>query len=160
LANGILEEIKPTRPLTTLQEEAALNVVRTADALKRGGKLLCRSHGLTSAQYNVLRILRGAGERGLHCSAIAERMITAEPDITRLLTRMERLGLLVRHGDIADRRMVTAIATDRGLRLLDELEAPLRELQERQFALLSESEIETLIAGLERVRQSVAQITS
>ncbi|HEX8891752.1 MAG TPA: hypothetical protein VF783_00435, partial [Terriglobales bacterium] len=96
MANRILEEIRQTRPFATLQEEAVLNIVRTADALKRDGELLFRQRGITSAQYNVLRILRGAGDRGLHCSAVAERMITAETDITRLLMRMERLGLLVR----------------------------------------------------------------
>jgi DNA-binding MarR family transcriptional regulator len=158
VANRILEEIRQTRPFRTQQEEAVLNIVRTADALKRGGELLFRRHGITSAQYNVLRILRGAGDRGLHCSAIAERMITAEPDVTRLLMRMERLGLLVRRRDSSDRRMVTAIATNRGLQLLDELEAPLRELQERQFAMLSEDEIEALTDGLEKVREGTARI--
>jgi DNA-binding MarR family transcriptional regulator len=156
LANRILEEIRQTRPFVTIEEEAALNVVRTADALRRGGELLFRRHGITSAQYNVLKILRGAGDRGLHCSGIAERMITAEPDITRLLTRMERLGLLVRQRDGTDRRMVTAFATNRGLQLLGELEVPLRELQKQQFALLSEDEIAVLIAGLEKVREGVA----
>jgi len=158
LANRILEEIRQTRPFASRQEEAALNIVRTADALKRGGELLFRRHGVSSAQYNVLRILRGAGDHGLHCSAIAERMITAEPDITRLLMRMERLGLLLRQRDTGDRRMVTAIATERGLQLLDELEAPLRELQERQFARLREDEIDRLIGGLEKVRESVARM--
>jgi hypothetical protein len=95
LTNRTLEEISQTRLFASQQEEAALNIVRTADVLKRGGELLFRRHGITSAQYNVLRILRGAGDRGRHCNAIAERMITAEPDITRLLMRMERLGLLV-----------------------------------------------------------------
>ena len=158
MANRILEEIRQTRPFASRQEEAALNIVRTADALKRGGELLFRRHGVSSAQYNVLRILRGAGDHGLHCSAIAERMITAEPDITRLLMRMERLGLLLRQRDTGDRRMVTAIATERGLQLLDELEAPLRELQERQFARLREDEIDRLIGGLEKVRESVARM--
>lgn len=156
MANRILEEIRQTRPFVSRQEEAVLNIVRTADALKRGGELLFRRHGITSAQYNVLRILRGAGEGGLHCNGIAERMITAEPDITRLLMRMERLGLLVRHRNGDDRRMVTAIATERGLRLLDEIDAPLRELQKRQLALLSEDEIEALISGLEKVREGGA----
>ena len=158
MANRILEEIRQTRPFESRQEEAALNIVRTADTLKRGGELLFRRHGITSAQYNVLRILRGAGDRGLHCNGIAERMITAEPDITRLLMRMERLGLLVRHRDSSDRRMVTAIATERGLQLLEELDAPLRKLQEQQFRLLSNDELETLIGALERVRE-VATLT-
>ena len=156
MANRILEEIRQTRPFASQQEEAALNIMRTADALKRSGELLFRRHGITSAQYNVLRILRGAGERGLHCSGIADRMITAEPDITRLLTRMERLGLLVRRRDGSDRRMVTAIATERGLRLLDELVTPLRQLQDRQFALLSDAATAALISGLEKVRESMA----
>lgn len=158
MANRILEEIRQTQPFASRHEEAVLNIVRTADTLKRAGELLFRRHGITSAQYNVLRILRGAGERGLHCRAIADRMITAEPDITRLLMRMERLGLLVRQRDSVDRRMVTAIATDRGLQLLDELDAPLRRLQGQQFSLLSEDQIEQLIGNLEKVRESIAQM--
>jgi DNA-binding MarR family transcriptional regulator len=157
VANRILEEIRQTRPFASQQEEAALNIVRTADALKRGGDLLFRKHGITSAQYNVLRILRGAGAKGLYCGGIAERMITAEPDITRLLVRMEKLGLLIRRRDTCDRRIVKAFATKRGLQLLDELEAPLRELQAQQFALLSEDEIAQLISSLEKIRESISR---
>ncbi len=133
-----------------------MNILRTADVLKRGLELVLKPHGITSAQYNVLRILRGAGERGLHCGGIAERMITAEPDVTRLLTRMERLGLLTRHRDGHDRRVVTAFATKRALQLLGELGESLRELQRRQFALLSDDEIDALIGGLEKVRESAS----
>jgi DNA-binding MarR family transcriptional regulator len=158
LANRILEELKQTRPFADRRQEAALNILRTADVLKRGLEAVLKQHGITSAQYNVLRILRGAGERGLHCGGIAERMITAEPDVTRLLTRMERLGLLTRWRDDNDRRVVTAFATGRGLCLLDELETPLRELQRRQFGLLSNDEIDGLIGGLEKVRESVGRV--
>lgn len=157
MANRILEEIGQTRPFENRRQEAALNILRTADVLKRGLDLVLKRHGITSTQYNVLRILRGAGQRGLHCGGIAERMITAEPDITRLLMRIERLGLLVRQRDVADRRKVTAIATERGLQLLDEVKAPLRKLQEHQFALLRDDEIEALIGSLEKVRESIAQ---
>jgi DNA-binding MarR family transcriptional regulator len=157
VANRIVEEIRQTRPFDSRRQEAALNILRTADTLKRGLDLLLKRHGITPAQYNVLRILRCAGEQGLHCGGIAERMITAEPDITRLLVRMERLGLLVRRRDGADRRMVTAITTERGLQLLDEVESPLRKLQQHQFALLRDDEIEALIEGLEKVRESIAQ---
>jgi DNA-binding MarR family transcriptional regulator len=156
MPNRMLEEIKQTRPFTSRQEEAALNILRTADTLKRGAETLLKRHGITSAQYNVLRILRGAGARGLHCSGIAERMITAEPDVTRLLTRMEKLGLLVRRRESDDRRVVTVTITERGLRLLREVEQPLRELQRQQFALLSDDELGELIAGLEKVRESIA----
>jgi DNA-binding MarR family transcriptional regulator len=157
VANRIPDEIKQTRPFTSRQQEAALNIMRTADALKRGLDLLLKRHGITSAQYNVLRILRGAGKQGLPCGGIAERMITAEPDITRLLTRMERLGLLVRRRDGRDRRVVTTIATQRGLKLLDDAEAPLRKLQQKQFALLNPDEVDSLIGGLEKVRESMAR---
>ena len=155
MPNKILEEIKQTKPFTSRQQEATLNVLRTADALKRGMDLLLKRHGISSAQYNVLRILRGAGEKGLHCSGIAERLITAEPDVTRLLTRMEKLGLLNRRRDGHDRRVVTTTATPQGLRLLDEVERPLQKLQKQQFALLSDDEIEALIGGLEMVRESI-----
>jgi DNA-binding MarR family transcriptional regulator len=157
VANRILGELKQTVPFTSQQQEAALNIVRTADAMKRGLDLLLKRYEITPAQYNVLRILRGAGPKGLHCAGIAERMITAEPDITRLLTRMEKLGLLVRRRGGRDRRVVTAIATRRGLHLLGELEDPLRELQARQFARLSEDEIAGLIAALEKIRESIAR---
>jgi DNA-binding MarR family transcriptional regulator len=157
LANRILEELKQTRPFEDRRQEASLNILRTADVLKRGLDLQLKRHGITSAQYNVLRILRGAGERGLHCGGIAERMISAEPDVTRLLMRMERLGLLTRRRDGSDRRVVTALATQRGLQVLDELEEPLRELQQRQFALLRDDEIDALISGLEKVRESVGR---
>jgi DNA-binding MarR family transcriptional regulator len=157
MSNKMLEEIKQTKPFTSRQQEAALNILRTADALKRGVVLMLKPHGITSAQYNVLRILRGAGARGLHCNGIAERMITAEPDLTRLLTRMETLGLLVRQRENDDRRVVTVTVTQRGLRLLREVEQPLRGLQKQQFALLSEDKLATLIDGLERVRESIAR---
>jgi DNA-binding MarR family transcriptional regulator len=156
MPNKMLEEIKQTRPFTSRQQEAALNILRTADVLKRGVESVLKRHGISSAQYNVLRILRGAGARGLHCSGIAERMITAEPDVTRLLTRMEKLGLLVRRRGIEDRRVVTVTVTQRGLRLLHEVEQPLRELQAQQFALLGDDELESLIEGLEKVRESIA----
>ena len=157
MANRILEEIRQSRPFQDSREEAALNILRTADALKRGLDLLLKRHGITSAQYNVLRILRGAGAEGLNCSGIAERMITAEPDVTRLLTRMESLGLLTRRRDSIDRRLVTATATERGLQLLKEVAQPLRALQEHQFALLNQDALERLIAGLEKVRESIAR---
>ena|SRR5215469_1181218 len=153
MANRILEELKQTKPLGTRQEEAALNILRTADALKRNLELVLKPYGITAPQYNVLRILRGAGDKGLACGAIAERMITAEPDTTRLLTRMERLGLLVRRRDSVDRRVVTSYATKKGLKLLDDLHAPLHELRRKQFALLDESELHVLIDKLERIRE-------
>ena len=116
MPNRMLEEIKQTRPFTSRQEEAALNVLRTADALKRGVELLLKRHGISFGP--VQRAANTAwrrSRRGLHCGGIAERLITAEPDITRLLMRMEKLGLLVRRRESDDQRVVTATATKRGL---------------------------------------------
>ena len=158
MPNRMLQEIKQTRPFTSRQEEAALNVLRTADALKRGFDLLLKRHGITSTQYNVLRILRGAGTAGLHCNGIAERMITAEPDVTRLLMRMEKLGLLVRRRDSKDRRVVTVTVSRARAPIVAELEQPLKKLQEQQFSLMSEEDLATLIEGLEKVRESIARV--
>ena len=158
MPNKMLEEIKQSRPFTSRQQEAALNVLRTADALKRDVDRLLKRRGISSAQYNVLRILRGAGVRGMHCGGIAERLITAEPDITRLLMRMEKLGLLLRRRSGHDRRVVTVTATARGLQLLEEVDRPLHELQKQQFALLNETDLERLISALEKTRESISRL--
>ena len=86
---GLKLEIAQERPFSSQEEEALLNLLRTSDCLQRAFHCKTRNWGLTSTQYNVLRILRGAQPRGLTCSAIGGRMITADPDITRLLARLK-----------------------------------------------------------------------
>jgi DNA-binding MarR family transcriptional regulator len=136
-------------------ENAFLSVVSAAGGLLRGVDILLNRHGLTVAQYNVLRILRGAGEQGACGREIAGRLITVEPDITRLLDRVEKRGFISRRRDAQDRRFVNARITPAGLEALAVLDAPVGELHHRQFGRLSGAELTQLAAVLEKVRGSV-----
>ena len=138
-------------------ENAFLSLVRAAGGLLRGVEVLLNRHGLTTTQYNVLRILRGAGEHGACGREIAGKLITAEPDITRLLDRMEKHGLISRQRDAQDRRFVTTRITPAGLEILAALDAPVAELHRRQFGSLSRAELEQLIVAAEKLRSSVEQ---
>ena len=131
-------------------ENAFLSVVRAAGGLLRDVEVLLSGHGLTAAQYNVLRILRGAGEQGACGREIAGRLITAEPDITRLLDRMEKRGLISRQRNAKDRRFVTTRIASSGLEVLAELDEPVSELHRRQFESLSGAELKQLIALLDK----------
>jgi DNA-binding MarR family transcriptional regulator len=137
-------------------ENAFLSVVSAAGGLLRDVEVLLDRHGLTAAQYNVLRILRGAGEYGACGREIASRLITAEPDITRLLDRMEKRGLISRRRDAQDRRFVTTRITPPGLEAVATLDAPVAELHHRQSGRLSGAELKQLIALLEKLRGSGA----
>jgi DNA-binding MarR family transcriptional regulator len=136
-------------------ESAFLSVVRAAGGLLRNVEVLLNQYGLTAAQYNVLRILRGASEEGACGRAIASRLITAEPDITRLLDRMEKRGLISRRRDAKDRRFVTTRITPSGLETLAALDAPVAELHRGKFARLSGAELKQLTAVLEKLQGSV-----
>jgi DNA-binding MarR family transcriptional regulator len=131
-------------------ENAFLSVVRAAGGLLRDVEVLLNQHGLTAAQYNVLRILRGAGEQGACGREIASRLITADPDITRLLDRMEKRGLISRRRDTNDRRFVTTRIASSGLEILATLDEPVSELHGRQFGSFSGTELKQLIALLEK----------
>ena len=111
MSKGIQAEIKQTKPFKSLEEEASVALVRTADQLARRGAEMLKRHGLSPTQYNALRILRGAGEKGMACSEIGERMINHDPDITRLIDRLERRGLVVRSREQKDRRVITTRIT-------------------------------------------------
>lgn len=138
-----------TPPAATPEQQLFVAIQRLASGLGQQAVELLRPHGLSMAQYNVLRVLRGAraggecGEEGLPCGAIGERLITKDPDVTRLLDRLERQGLIARTRGQEDRRVVTATVTEEGLRLLAELDEPMMRLHEEQFTHL----------GPERVRQ-------
>ena len=106
---------KPARPPASLEERIFLALLKAADALGQEAEQLTRSANLTGTQYNVLRILRGAGPEGLACRAIGERMITHDPDITRLLDRLEKQRLITRERQKDDRRIVKTRITPRGL---------------------------------------------
>src|SRR3984885_1566149 len=130
---------KPKRTLQdALEARVFVSLLRTADALSRGAEALLKPYGLSGTQYNVLRILRGAGEKGLACREVGCKLISRDPDITRLLDRMESRGLIVRAREAQDRRVVKTRITEEGLRVLAELDAPVNDLHRQQFRHLPE----------------------
>lgn len=129
-------------------QEAYVTLLRAADALLHAPAALLKQHGLTATQYNVLRILRGAGPGGLRCSDVGARMIQREPDITRLLDRLGKRGLTTRARARADRRVVHVAITPAGLELLAALDQPMLELHRAQFAGFPLRRLQELIRGL------------
>lgn len=148
----ILQEIKQTRPFRTAEEEAYLNLQRTANALLQGVTELLRAHDLTGTQYNVLRILRGAGEAGLTAGEIGDRMIARDPDVTRLLDRLEKRGLVERWRCTSDRRVVWTRITADGARAIAPLDGEVDALHVRQLGHLGAERLRTLIELLEEAR--------
>ncbi len=153
MTGRIQREIKQTTPIGSLEEEAYLNVLRTANALSDEIGDLLRAHQLTPPQYNVLRILRGAGEKGLTASEIGERMITRDPDVTRLVDRLEKRGLVERWRCTHDRRVVWTRVSPAGLEAIEPLDAQLHELHVRQLGHLGPERLRTLVALLEEARE-------
>lgn len=151
-------EIVQERPFASVQEETLLNVMRTADLLHRAFHRETREWGVTSTQYNVLRILRGAQPRGLTCAAIGSRMITAEPDITRLLTRLKGLKLIRQQRDQHDRRVVWTQISDAGLKLLKAMDPVIERIPRELLGHMSETELKELIRLLEVARKSNEQL--
>lgn len=143
------EEIKQQRPFQSLEQEALLNVLRTADVLMQRLTAVLKPFKLSHSQYSVLRILRGAGPDGLACREISERMISRDPDITRLLDRLEARGLVARTRAEKDRRVVMARITPEGLRLLEALDEPIAEVDRQPLQHLGEQRLRTLIELLE-----------
>jgi len=146
------EDLRQNKPFTTIYEEAHLNVARTSARLGDAVEDLLKDHGITGTQYNVLRILRGAEPDGLCRNELRDRMITRMPDMTRLLDRMEEAGLVTRTREREDRRMVLTRITERGLELLDALDAPMAENHATQLGHLSSEELRSLIDLLTAVR--------
>lgn len=153
---SLRDEIKQTKPFTSALEELALNIVRTASELTYSAGEMFKEYGITTTQYNVLRILRGAGPNGLPCGAIADRMITRDSDITRLLDRLTAMHLVERGRLPGDRRVVTVRLTQKGTELLAELDPVVQRMHRELLGHLDETTIAGLIAGLEQVRQRTA----
>ena len=148
------EELKQTKPFACREEEVHLNIVRTAEFLADRVVAVLKASELTGTQYNALRILRGAGETGATCGEIADRMVTKDPDITRLLDRLEARKLITRGRSSSDRRVVRAHITDSGLKILAELDQPVREAHVRQLGHLGAGQLAELSRLLEAVRES------
>ncbi len=145
-------EIKQSRPFTSLRLELYPQLARTTAVLTHAWEQHLRSFGITLTQFNVLRILRGAGEDGMCRHEIASRLVTPVPDVSRLLDRMVRASLVTRTRGIADRRMVKACITREGLAVLSELDQIAPSMAEQQLAHLSDDQIRTLIDLLEMAR--------
>jgi DNA-binding MarR family transcriptional regulator len=134
------------------EEAAFLEMLRTTDLLSRGLVPLLKAEELSPTQYNVLRILRGAPE-GLPCGEIGQRMITRDPDITRLLDRLEKRGLIARWRDSKDRRMVLARITPEGLTMLNRLDGPMQEGHRKQLGHLGRERLKALCELLRAARR-------
>lgn len=145
-------ELKQKKPPGSLEEAVYLNALLTAERLMRGEVDALKTADLSFAQYNVLRILRGAGDEGLSCREISERMIRRDPDITRLLDRLEARGLLSRSRVETDRRVVMARVTDEGLRVLAGLDGPINDALRGQLKHMSRKQLKTLSDLLELAR--------
>ena len=149
----LAREIKQTVPFAGPEVEAYLNLQRSADLLRRQTAELLKPFGLSPTTYNVLRILRGAGLEGLTCSEVADRLVTHDPDVTRLADRLAEAGWLTRERQARDRRVVVLQITAAGLALLDRLDAATVDLHRRQLSHLGGSGLASLIRLLEQARQ-------
>ena len=152
MAGKILKELQQTKPFRHIEEEVFLNIQRTADAMMQGVSDVLKPFGLSPTQYNVMRILRGAGDNGVTCKEIGARMITRDPDITRLLDRLERRSLLTRNRTKEDKRFVAIRITDEGLALLQELDEPVAAKQIDLMKHIEKSRLSTVIELLETLR--------
>ncbi len=153
MLRGLQAEIRQTKPFQSLEEEAALNLLRTTDALVRQKAEMLKAWSLSPTQYNALRILRGAGVEGVTCGELSERMLTKDPDVTRLIDRLDTRGLITRGRHDADRRVVRTRITQAGLDLLAELDGPTRKLSKEQLGHLDEKQLRQLIELLELARE-------
>jgi DNA-binding MarR family transcriptional regulator len=145
-------ELKQSKPFPRRSSEAALSILRTAALLDHQASEALKPYGITTTQYNVLRILRGAGRPGLCGREVAERLISAVPDVSRLLDRMEDLGLITRERDPADRRHVTAQISEKGLDVLEQATPGLEDLEEAWFKDIDSEALQPLIDALADIR--------
>jgi DNA-binding MarR family transcriptional regulator len=147
-------EIKQTKPFESIEEEAVLNILRTAEVLQGALADFLKEFELSPVQYNVLRILRGAGEAGATCSQIGERLLTRDPDITRLLDRLESRGLIRRERSSQDRRAIITRISDAGLSLAATIDQPIRKMNQAKLGGFGRGKLAELTAELERIREA------
>lgn len=151
--SNLQEEIKQSVPFKDKEQEVYLNLQRTAHFLKRDVEALLKKHKLSSPQYNALRILRGAGPKGLACREVGSRMITIESDMTRLLDRLVARGLITRERSKEDARVKLSRITAEGLRILKALDRPIGEVSRNQLSHLGEEMLDELNALLVLARK-------
>ncbi len=152
MTSKIAQEIQQAKPFTCIGEEVYLNLARTYEYLEQGLTELLRPHGISPTQYNMLRILRGAGPEGLSCSDAARRMVSHDPDVTRLFDRLAKRGLIERRRSSRDRRLVIIAISSLGIEILAKLDQPVVELHAEQFGALRVEDLVQLIRQLEALR--------
>jgi DNA-binding MarR family transcriptional regulator len=157
VAGKLQQEIRQTKAIRLLEEEATLNIVRTADVLMLALADVLKPYQLSATQYNVLRILRGAGKDGVSCKDIGSRLVARDPDITRLMDRLEQRALVRRDRAKEDRRVVTHELTTAGLNLVNELDGPIEALHKTVMGHMKIEKLRELVALLEQVRAGKSQ---
>lgn len=148
--------IRQTKPFSSPESAAYLALMRVASRFDQDMSDVLKPHGITPTQYNVLRILRGASPGGLACGAVLDRLVMRDPDITRLLDRLEKLGYVTRGRDTVDRRVVVSRITEPGLSLLASLDAPVNALHQSQLAWLGPEDLRHLSSILGRILEGSA----
>ena len=154
-ASRLQEELKQSKPFATLEQEALLSIERTAAILNHSVADALRPYGITPTQYNVLRILRGAGEPGLCRNEVRDRLVAQVPDVTRLLDRMEEMGFVDRERASEDRRMVYTRITRKAIQLLARIDDPVTRLHQRQLGHLGAAKLRTLVRLLAEARHGI-----
>jgi DNA-binding MarR family transcriptional regulator len=144
--------LKQSKPFSSLAEETLLNLERTADCFRRDIQQALKPYGLTGTQYNALRILRGALPDGLACSELGQRLVSSDPDITRLLARLMRQGLVQRNRATGDRRVVITRITPSGLSLLETVVPVVDQHVLKSVQHMTENSLQTLVDLLEEAR--------
>ncbi len=154
MTSGLRAELRQRKPFTSLEQEAYLSVKLTEAALREHLDQVLKEAGISVTQYNVLRILRGAGQEGLCRNEIRDRLIDRMPDVTRLLDRMEESGWITRARSSEDRRQVSTYLTKAGKELVDSLDAPVAAEHERRLGHMTKTQLRSLIELLSIVRQA------
>ena len=157
MAGRLRQEIRQTKPFQSPEQEAHLNLIRTTEEIGQIVASAVKPHGVSMTQYNALRILRGAGAAGLKCGEVGDRMIARDPDMTRLIDRLERQRLVSRQRSDEDRRVVTVRITETGMKLLGSMDEPLMRAQRAALGHMSQAKLAQLIELLEEARRSPAK---
>jgi DNA-binding MarR family transcriptional regulator len=148
----ILDELKQKKPFSSLSQTAVVGLLRTADILRRGYYGVVEKGGLSPQQYNVLRILRGAGSEGLPTLEIANRLLEKSPGITRFIDQLETLKFIQRKRSTTDRRQVFCIISKSGLDLISKMDSPVDSWDHGSLSMLSRKELKVLITTLDKIR--------
>jgi DNA-binding MarR family transcriptional regulator len=154
--SSLATTLKQNRPFVSLEQEVYLSILRTASELSHAVDQFFRPFDITPSQYNVLRILQGAGTDGLCRNEISERMVTATPDMTRLLDRMEKTGWVTRERAVEDRRQVSTHITKSGTELLVRLEKPTGDFVTPLFAGAKISDLKTVLKVNDQIRTKLS----